>query len=412
MEVLHQTCAGLDVHAKTVVACLNKGGKKEIRTFSTMTEDLLVMSDWLVSAGCTNVAMESTGVYWKPVFNLLEGVVTVILVNAQHVKAVPGRKTDVRDCEWLGDLLRHGLLQASFIPPLEIRELRELTRYRQTLVKEQATLANRIQRLLEGGNIKLSQVASDILGVSGRAMLKQLATGERDAGKLASLAKGALKRKEAELRRALNGGLTTAQRFVLAELIGRVEELDAALARVNQEIEREVGMSANPLLGKAIELLQTIPGIGERVAQVIVAEIGLEMNRFPSEKHLASWAGVCPGNWESAGKRKSGKTTKGNRHLRTALVQAAWAATHMKATYLSAQYRRLVKHKGKQRALVAVGHSLLVIVYHVLAKQTSYQELGGDYFDKQNVESQRKLFVRKLEMLGVKVTIEELPMAA
>ncbi len=412
MEVLYQTCAGLDVHAKTVAACLNTRGKKEVRTFSTMTDDLLAMSDWLLSAGCTNVAMESTGVYWKPVFNLLEGVVAVILVNAQHVKTVPGRKTDVRDCEWLADLLRHGLLKASFIPPLEIRELRELTRYRQTLVKEQAALANRIQRLLEGGNIKLSQVASDVLGVSGRLMLKQLAAGERDAEKLAALAKGSLKQKEAELRRALEGRLTAAQRFVLAELVARVEELDAALGRVNEEIKREVEGSENPFLGKAIELLQTIPGIGERVAQVIVSEIGAEMNRFPTERHLASWAGVCPGNHESAGKRKSGKTTKGNVHLRTALVQAAWAATHTKETYLAAQYRRLVKHKGKQRALVAVGHSILVIIYHVLAKQSSYQELGGDYFDKQNLESQRKLYVRKLESLGVKVTIEELPLAA
>lgn len=412
MEVLYQTCAGLDVHAKTVVACLNTRGKKEVRTFSTMTDDLLAMSDWLLSAGCTNVAMESTGVYWKPVFNLLEGVVAVILVNAQHVKTVPGRKTDVRDCEWLADLLRHGLLKASFIPPLEIRELRELTRYRQTLVKEQAALANRIQRLLEGGNIKLSPVASDVLGVSGRLMLKQLAAGERDAEKLAALAKGSLKQKEAELRRALEGRLTAAQRFVLAELVARVEELDAALGRVNEEIKREVEGSENPFLGKAIELLQTIPGIGERVAQVIVSEIGAEMNRFPTERHLASWAGVCPGNHESAGKRKSGKTTKGNVHLRTALVQAAWAATHTKETYLAAQYRRLVKHKGKQRALVAVGHSILVIIYHVLAKQSSYQELGGDYFDKQNLESQRKLYVRKLESLGVKVTIEELPLAA
>lgn len=412
MEVLYQSCAGLDVHAKTVVACLNKQGKKEIRTFSTMTADLLAMADWLVAVGCTNVAMESTGVYWKPVFNLLEGLVTVILVNAQHVKAVPGRKTDVRDCEWLADLLRHGLLKASFIPPLEIRELRELTRYRQTLVKEQAAVANRIQRLLEGGNIKLSQVASDVLGVSGRAMLKQLAEGERDAEKLASLAKGSLKRKSTELQRALCGRLTPAQRFVLAELVARVEESDAALRRVNQEIEREVAASENPFLGKAIELLQTIPGIGERVAQVIVAEIGVEMNCFPSEKHLASWAGICPGNHESGGKRKSGKTTKGNICLRTALVQAAWAATHTKETYLAAQYRRLVKYKGKQRALVAVGHSILVIIYHVLAKESSYQELGGDYFDKKNVESQCKLFVRKLEMLGMKVTIEELPIAA
>jgi transposase len=411
MEVLYQTCVGLDVHAKTVVACLSHHDRKQVRTFSTMTDDLLALSDWLVASGCQQAAMESTGVYWKPVFNLLEAVVPVILVNAQHVKAVPGRKTDVRDCEWLCDLLRHGLLKASFIPPLEIRELRELTRYRQTLVKEQATLANRIARLLEGGNIKLGQVASDIMGVSGRLMLKQLADGEQSGEKLASLARGSLRKKELQLRRALTGNLTKAQRFVLAELLKRVEELDAALLRAGEEIRREVETAENPFLGEAIGLLQTIPGIGERVAQVILSEIGVDMTRFPSARHLSSWAGMCPGNHESAGKRKSGRTTKGNRQLRTALVQAAWAATHQKNTYLSSLYRRLVKSKGKQRALVAVGHSMLVMIYHVLARQASYQELGGDYFEKQNIERQRKLFVRRLEMLGVKVTIEELPLA-
>lgn len=412
MEVVYHRCAGLDVHAKTVVACLLQDGTKEVRTFSTMTDDLLALSDWLAAADCTQVAMESTGVYWKPVFNLLEGQMTVLLVNAQHVKAVPGRKTDVRDCEWLADLLRHGLLKASFIPPLEIRELRELTRYRQTLVKEQAAVANRLQRLIESGNIKLGQVASDVLGVSGRAMLNALAAGETDAAQLAALAKGSLKQKDAELRRALHGRLTAAQRFVLRELLARIDELDAALARVREELKREVAASQNPFVPEAVELLQTIPGVGERVAQVVVSEIGVAMNCFPTAGHLASWAGVCPGNHQSAGKRKSGKTTKGNVYLRTALVQAAWAATHTKDTYLAAQYRRLVRHKGKQCALVAVGHSILVIIYHVLKNQASYQELGGDYFDRQNVDRQRQQFIRKLEGLGLKVTVEELPVAA
>ncbi|MGH9900236.1 MAG: IS110 family transposase [Pyrinomonadaceae bacterium] len=412
MEVVCHSCAGLDVHAKTVVACLLQDGKTAVRTFSTMTDDLLALSDWLVAAGCTQVAMGSTGVYWKPVFNLLEGQMAVLLVNAQHVKAVPGRKTDVRDCEWLAQLLRHGLLRASFIPPAEIRELRELTRYRQTLVKEQAAVANRIQRLIESGNIRLGQVASDVLGVSGRAMLKALAEGERDAAKLAALAKGSLKQKEAELRRALHGRLTTAQCFVLRELLARMAELDAALARVKDEITREVEGGPNPFVAEAIELLQTIPGVGERVAEVVVSEIGVAMSCFPTAGHLASWAGVCPGNHESAGKRKSGKTTKGNVYVRTALIQAAWAATHTRDTCLAAQYRRLVKHKGKQRALVAVGHSILVIIYHVLKNHASYQELGGEYFDRQNVERQRQQFIRKLEGLGLKVTVEELPVAA
>jgi transposase len=402
----------LDVHAKTVVACLIKMGQKSVRTFSTMTDDLLALSDRLTAEGCTHVAIESTGVYWKPVFNILEGDMEVILVNARHVKAVPGRKTDVKDCEWLADLLRHGLLKASFIPQLEIRELRELTRYRQTLVREQASVANRVQRIIESGNIKLAQVATDALGTSGRRMLRALAVGESDVAKLAEMARGRLRAKKVELQRALSGRLTTAQRFVLRELLDRYDELEAAILRVNEQIKQEVAQGPDPFVREAMKLLQTIPGVGERVAEVIVSEIGVNMNCFPSDAHLASWAGMCPGNNESAGKRKSGKTTKGNIHLRTALTQAAWAATHTKQTYLAAQYRRLVKPKGKKRALVAVGHSLLVIAYHLLLRRASYQELGGEHFDRRNVEVQRTRLIRKLEALGVKVTIEALPVAA
>lgn len=412
MEVLYRCCCGLDVHAQTVVACLIRDGKKQTRTFSTMTDDLLLLLDWLSGEGCTHVAIESTGVYWKPVFNLLEGVLEVVLVNARHVKAVPGRKTDVRDCEWLADLLRHGLLKASFIPPLEIREVRELTRYRQTLVREQASVANRVLRIIESGNIKLGQVASNALGVSGRLMLRALCEGETDGAKLAALARGQLKKKEAELRRALTGRLTPAQRFVLRELLDRYEELESALARASEQIKQEVAKCDDPFVGEAVELLQTIPGIGQRVAEVIVSEIGVEMRRFASDGHLASWAGMCPGSNESAGKRKSGRTTKGSIYLRNALVQAAWAATHTKETYLAAQYKRLVKRKGKNRALVAVGHSILVIIYHVLLRKESYSELGGDYFDKRNIEVQRNRLVRQLESLGMKVTVEALPVAA
>jgi len=395
------------VHAKTVVACLIKQGRKQLRTFATMTDELLQLADWLASEGCTHVAIESTGVYWKPVFNILEGVVQVILVNARHIKAVPGRKTDVRDCEWLADLLRHGLLKASFIPPLEIRELRELTRYRQTLVTEHTAVANRLQKLLESANIKLGQVASDVLGLSGRLMLRAIADGEQDAEKLAELAQGKLKSKKGELRRALAGRLTQAQRWVLAEFLTRLDETEAALSRVEARIGEEVKTCPDPFVKEAVALLDSMPGVGERVAQTIIAEIGVDMDRFPSAKHLASWAGMCPGNNESAGKRRSGQTTKGSKYLRTALVEAAWAATRAKGTYLQAQYQRLVKRMPKKKALVAVGHTMLVIGYHLLSRRVAYADLGSDYVDRQHIERQRRRLVERLGAMGVKVTIEE-----
>ena len=334
------------------------------------------------------------------------------LVNARHIKAVPGRKTDVKDCEWLADLLRHGLLRASFIPPAHIRELRELIRYRQSLVKEQTAVANRIQKLIESGNIKLGQVVSDVLGVSGRAMLRALAAGETSAGEMAQLARPNLKAKPPELRRSLEGRLTSAQRWVLRELLARYEELEAALARVKQRIQREVAESPDPFVAEAVQLLDTIPGVGEATAETIVGEIGVDMSRFPTARHLASWAGMCPGNNESAGKRKSGKTTKGSPYLRTALVQVAWAASHSKGTYLAAQFHQLVRRMGKKKALIAVGHSILVIIYHVLARKVGYQDLGEDYFDRHNTVVQRRRLIRRLESLGLKVTAEEIPQAA
>ncbi len=412
MEVLYASCCGIDVHARMLVACLIKDGKKETRSFSTMTDDLLRLLDWLVAAGCTHVAIESTGVYWRPVFNILESTLSVMLVNARDAKGFKARKTDVIDAEWLADLLRHGLLKPSFIPPLHIRELRELTRYRESLVREQTALANRIQKLIESGNIKLGQVVSDALGVSGKQMLRALAEGETDVERMSEMARRRMKRKKPELKRALAGRLTQAQRWVLTELLDQYEVVEAAIKRVAEKIGAEVEQAADPFVSEAVTLLDTIPGVGETVAQTIVAEIGVEMERFATDGHLASWAGMCPGNNESAGKRKSGKTSKGNRYLRAALVQAAWAASHQKGTYLSAQYHRLAKRMGKKKALVAVGHSILVIVYHVLANRASYQELGGDYFDRQNVVQQRARLVRKLEALGLKVTVEELPVAA
>jgi transposase len=371
-----------------------------------MTDDLLCLRDWLVESQCTHVAIESTGVYWKPVFNILEGSLEVVLVNPLHVKAISGHKTDVRDAERLADLLAHDLLRPSFIPPPVIRQLRELTRYRQGLVGEQASTANRIIKVLESANIKLAQVATDPLGTSGRAMIEALADGETNTAKLAELACGKLKRKHTQLRRALDGRLTRAQRFVLKQQLRHVEQLGAALAQVNEQIDQV--LESHPKLAHSRALLQTIPGIGQRVAETIIAEIGVEVEaHFPTDKHLASWCGLCPGNNASGGKRKSGRTRSGNRYLRSAMVQAAWAAQRTKQTYLSAQYRRLARRINRRKAVIAVAHSLIVIVYYVLVRDQSYQDLGGDYFDRQHVEQQRAYLVRRLEALGCRVAVEQ-----
>jgi transposase len=409
MEILYSRCCGLDVHAKTVVACLCIEGEKQIRTFSTMTADLLQLADWLLAAGCTHIAIESTGVYWRPVFNLLEDHFTVLLVNAHHIKAVPGRKTDVRDCDWICDLLRHGLLKASFIPPRYIRELRELTRHRQILVRDRAAVANRIQKLLESANIKLGQVATNVLGLSGRLMLQALADGEEDAEQLAQLAKGKLKAKAAQLKQSLTGHLTPTQRFLLQELLHQYDHLEEAIARTTSEIQRQLHESPDPFLPQAVDLLQTIPGVGARVAETLLSEIGTDMTHFPTAGHLASWAGMCPGNHESAGKQLSGHTRKGNVYVRGALTQAAWAATRTKHTYLAAQFRRLTTRLGKRRALVAVGHSILVIAWHLLSNQARYEELGSDYFDRCDAQAYRLKLIRKLEALGLKVIVEPVP---
>jgi transposase len=412
MKIVHEICCGIDVHAKMLMACLVLAeGKKETRRFSTMTDDLIRLREWLTESGCTHAAIESTGVYWKPVFNILENAVEVILINPEHARALRGRKTDVKDAEWLADLLRHGLLNASFIPPVEIRELRELTRYRESLVREQSAVANRIQKVIESGNIKLASVVSDPLGVSGRRILRALAEGETDPVKLANLADPRLREKPLELRRALTGRLTENQRFVLTELLTRWEELDAADRRVTKQIDQFI--SERPKLARARENIDTIPGIGPRVAEVIIAEIGVEMKaNFETAAHLASWSGLCPGNKASGGKRLSGRTRKGNSYVRSALVQAGWGATFKKNCYLSSQYNRLVKRLGRKKALVAVAHSLLIIIYHVIERDQTYTELGGDYFDRHNANQQRDYFIRRLQMLGLKVDVQESAAAA
>lgn len=408
MDVIHTHCAGLDVHKKVVVAAIIVPNAthelyRETRSFGTMTADLLALSDWLMSREVTHVAMESTGEYWKPIFNILENNFEVILANAQHISQVPGRKTDVGDAEWIADLLRHGLLSASFIPPLGQRELRELTRYRSTFVKERATLVNRVQKVLESANIKLSSVAANVLGVSGRAMLEAIIAGTATPAQMAELSKGRLRSKRTELSQALEGRVKPHHRFVLTELLCQIDSLDETIARFNLEIEEY----CRPF-EEAVVLLDTIPGVARETAEIIVSEIGTDMSRFPTARHLASWAGVAPGNNESAGKKRSGKTTKGNKPLGVALNQAAHAAAHTRNTYLSAQYHRLAGRRGKKRAIVAVAHSILVIAYHLIKRNEPYRELGGDYFDKRRPEATANRLVRRLEHLGFQVSLQQL----
>jgi transposase len=406
MEIVSARCCGLDVHKRTVVACLLTPGAegqptKEIRTFGTMTHDLLALSDWLAAAGCAQVAMESTGVFWKPVYNLLEGSFEVLVVNAAHIKAVPGRKTDVKDAEWIAELLRHGLLRASFIPDRPQRELRELTRYRTTLIHERANEVNRLQKVLEGANIKLSSVATDILGKSGRDILEALVGGSTDAAALAQLARGRLREKIPQLEQALAGQFSAHHSFLLAQQLAHIDFLDTSLVRVSAEI----GDRLRPF-ELALEQVQTIPGVGRRTAEVLVAEIGVDLSRFPSARHLASWAGLCPGNDESAGKRRSGRTRNGSPWLRTALVEAAQAAARTKDTYLAAQYRRLAARRGAKRAAVAVAHTLLVMVYALLTQEVTYHEVGSQYFDDRDRQAVQRRLVRRLEALGYAVSLQ------
>jgi transposase len=408
MEAVYRRSAGLDVHKKSVTACRilpdkGHGWQKETKRFGTMTADILSMADWLREGSVTHVAMESTGVYWKPIFNLLEGDFVVILVNAKHIKYVPGRKTDVSDAQWIAELLQHGLLKASFIPEAPQRDLRELVRYRTALIRERTREVNRVQKVLEDANIKLASVASDVMGVSGREMLAAVIAGNDDPEALAQLAKGRMRNKIAELERALRGRVKGNHRLLLRLHLEHIDELNAKLEELNQEIDRLVAPFDQ---NDEIERLDDIPGVGKEIAQVIVAELGTDMSRFPSSAHAASWAGLAPGKNESAGKNRSGKTPPGNRHLKTMLLQAAHAAGRSRDNYLSAQFRRLASRRGKKRAAVAVAHSILVIAYHMLRDGTDYRELGGDYFDNRNKDQIQRGLVRRLEGLGLKVTLE------
>jgi transposase len=408
METIYRSVAGIDVHQKILwvaVRCVGPKGdvREEIQSFETMTRDILRMSEWLATKGVTHVAMESTGVLWKPVWNLLEGSFVLLLVNPRELKQVPGRKSDVKDCQWIAHLLQCGLLRSSFVPPRPQRELRDLTRHRAQLTDEHTRIANRIHKTLEDANIKLGAVASDILGKSGRAMLQTLLDGQQDPVKLAELARRRLRGKIPQLREALHGHFTEHHRFMLEHLLEHLRQLEEQIEQFTTRIEERISALVD---AETAEWLDVIPGVNRTTIENVIAEIGTDMAAFPTPEHLSSWAGICPGNEESAGKRIRKRTTKGNRWLRRALVAAAWAASHTKDTYLSAQYRRLAPRRGKKRALIAVGHSLLVIFHQMLKHGVPYQDLGGDFFTRMEPERLRRYLVKRLEALGFQVVLE------
>ena len=404
MERVIERCAGLDVHKATVAACVRVPGEKgvvqKVQTFGTTTEQLMALHDWLAAHGVTDVAMESTGVYWKPVYYVLEASFKVLLVNAMHIKKVPGRKTDVSDCAWIAQLLECGLLRGSFVPPPAIRELRDLTRYRKTQIQDRAREANRLHKVLEDANIKLSSVATDVLGVSGRAMLEALAAGTTDPAVLADLARGKLRKKLPALRQALTGRFRGHHTVLVARILAHLDYLDEAITELSEQIEEQI----RPF-EQAVQTLTTIPGVGSNSAQVIVAEIGVNPAQFGGAAQLESWAGMCPGNHESAGKHRSGKTRKGDKWLRQALVEAANAAIRKRGCALGARYRRLTRHIGHKKAVFAVARQILEISYYLIARHTTYQELGVDYFDRRHAESVRRRCVQQLERLGHRVTL-------
>ena len=408
MDTLIERCAGLDVHKDTVVACVRvpaRGGGREqsIQTFGTTTAQLLALRDWLVAQGVTRVGMESTGVYWKPVYYVLEDALECWLLNARHLRNVPGRKTDVADAAWICQLVEHGLVRPSFVPPKPIRELRNLTRYRKAQIEERTREAQRLDKILQDAGIKLSSVASDVLGVSGRAMLRALIAGTRDPETLAELARGTLRRKIPALRQALHGRFGPHHALLVGTILAKLEFLEEALEHLSAEIEQVIA----PFAAEAA-LLRTIPGVDRRTAEAVVAEIGVDMSRFGAAGRLASWAGWCPGNNESAGRHGSGKTRKGSKWLHTYLTQAAKAAARTKDTYLGAQYARLRGRRGPARATVAVGHSILVAAYHILDRHEPYRELGPDYFRRRHSrEHQTRRLVRQIEALGYHVRLEE-----
>jgi transposase len=406
MQQIHDRVAGLDVHRKTIAVCVrvpaDTGERAQhVRTFGTTAADLMALRDWLEAHQVTQVVMESTGVYWKPVFYVLEEAMTCLLVNAVHVKKVPGRKTDVQDCVWLAQLLEHGLLRGSFVPPPPLRELRDLTRYRKVLIQERTREANRLHKVLEDAGIKLATVATDILGVSGRDMLHALVAGTTDPDVLAELARGTLRKKLPALRQALAGRFRTHHAFMVSQHLGHLDYLDEAVTSLSGRIEEALRPFA-----LEHQRLDSIPGIAQRTAEVMIAEIGVDMRQFPTAQHLASWAGLCPGQNDSAGKHKSGRTRPGNRWLRMALIEAASLASRSRTTAFGARYRRIARHRGHKKAVVAVAHAMLVTAYHLLHRGMDYREPGVDYFDRRHAERAKRHAVRALERQGYRVVLE------
>jgi transposase len=403
MDIIVERGAGLDVHKETVVVCIMGAEiKKEIRTYRTVTNDLLRLKDWLKENRITHIAMESTGVYWKPIFNILEDAFEVMLVNARHVKNVPGRKTDVKDSEWLCKLLRSGLVRGSFIPPKEIRQLRDLTRYRRKLIQAVGSEKQRIEKILEDANIKLSSVASDIFGVSGTRIIEELMKGGLKPEEMAELSKGRLRRRKEDLKEALVGHIDTHHTFMIRASLEHIKAIEEILSNLEQRIAEIINLHCK----EEYELLQTIPPV-KASASVLIAEIGINMGLFPSEMHLSSWAGMSPGNNESAGKKKPGTTTHGNKCLKSILTELAWVASRMKGTYFSAKYQSLVARRGKKRALIAVGHKLLIMCYHILKCKVPYKELGARYLDTRKKDRIVKSYVKRLANLGFMVTLKE-----
>jgi len=407
MDVILDRVCGMDVHRDTVKACVRVPGTKQkreshIATFGTMTEDLLALRDWLQGWGVKDVAMESTGEYWKPVYYVLEGAFSVRVVNAQHIKNVPGRKTDTQDSIWIAELLECGLLRGSFVPPPEIRDLRDLTRYRKVLTQQRTEEVQRLHGVLQKAGIKLSSVASSIMGVSGRAMMDMLVNGKTDVEALANLARGKLRSKLPQLRKALEGHFSDHHRFLVAQMLAHIDYLEESLGEVSRQIEEQIRPFAEQK-----QLLMSIPGVQDKVAEAIMAEIGLDMEQFPTDRNLISWAGLCPGNNQSAGKRKSGKTRKGDRWLRAFLTEAAWAAVREDDSYLAAQFHRLAPRKGKKKAIVAVASSLLQAAYFILRERVSYRDLGRDFYVKRNQDAIRRRCIRQLQQLGYQVQLTE-----